>query len=135
MSDVEANKRLVSRFFEVLSAGRMDEALGMIADDCTWWIAGKAETLPLRGNLNKARIAKLFHFMNGALEAPLQMRVVSMIGEGDELAVESESLAHLKNGRTYHQQYHFRFTIRAGKIAAVREYLDTLHVQETWSSP
>lgn len=135
MGEVQANKALVARFFDLLSAGRMDEALAMIADDCTWWIAGKAQTLPLRGNLGKPRIAKLFHFMDGALQAPLQMRIKGMIAEGSELAVEAESLGQLKNGRTYNQEYHFRFTIRAGKIAAVREYLDTLHVQETWSTP
>jgi ketosteroid isomerase-like protein len=35
----------------------------------------------------------------------------------------------------YNNLYHLRLTIRDGKIAAVREYLDTQHVFETWYAP
>jgi len=38
----------------------------------------------------------------------------------------------LLNGRVYNQEYHTVMTVREGRIVAVREYLDTQHVQEVW---
>jgi ketosteroid isomerase-like protein len=69
------------------------------------------------------------------LEGPLRMTIKSCIGEDDKVAVEAESLGTLKNGRTYNQEYHMLITVRDEKISAVREYLDTLHVQSVWYQP
>jgi ketosteroid isomerase-like protein len=133
MSDTQANKRITAQLFEHLSAGENDTALAMLSDDSTWWLAGTPGKLPVAGTLNKAQVTKLFRNITGALQGPIAMTVKHMVAEGDDVAAEVESLGHLKNGRTYNQHYHFRFTIRGGKIVAVREYLDTLHVQEVWS--
>ena len=135
MGDIQANKRIAAQLFERLSAGELDAALAMLSDDATWWLAGTPGKLPVAGTLSKPQVAKLFRNITGALERPIAMTVKGMIAEGDEVAVEVESLGHLRNGRTYNQHYHFRITIREGRIAAVREYLDTLHVQEVWSTP
>ena len=134
MGDIQANKRIAAQLFERLSAGQLDEALAMLCDDATWWLAGTPGKLPVAGTLTKPQVAKLFRNIGGALERPITMTIKGMIAEGDDVAVEVESLGHLKNGRTYNQHYHFRITMRDGKIAAVREYLDTLHVQEVWST-
>ena len=32
----------------------------------------------------------------------------------------------------YEQEYHVLFTLRGGKIAAAREYMDTAHVNAIW---
>jgi len=135
MGDINANKRIAAQLFEHLSAGEPDAALAMLSDDATWWLAGTPGKLPVAGTLNKPQVARLFRNITGALERPLAMTVKGMIAEGDGVAVEVESLGHLRNGRTYNQHYHFRITIRQGRIAAVREYLDTLHVQEVWAAP
>ena len=36
------------------------------------------------------------------------------------------------NGRIYAQKYHILMIVRDGKIAAMREYLDTQHVRNVW---
>jgi ketosteroid isomerase-like protein len=54
------------------------------------------------------------------------------VAEGDRVAVEAESYGELRNGRVYAQEYHVLMTIRDGKIAAVREYMDTAHVMAVW---
>jgi ketosteroid isomerase-like protein len=51
-----------------------------------------------------------------------------MTAEGERVAVEAESKAKLANGTLYHNRYHFLFVVRDGRIQAVKEYLDTLHV-------
>ena len=135
MPDIQANKRIAAQLFGRLSAGELDAALAMLSDDATWWLAGTPGKLPVAGKLNKPQVARLFRNITGALERPIAMTIKGMIAEGEGVAVEVESLGQLRNGRTYNQHYHFRITIREGRIAAVREYLDTLHVQEVWATP
>lgn len=135
MTDTQANKAVATQLFERFSAGDIPGVLDLLADDATWWLPGKPGQLPVVGSRNKAQIAKLFQGMAGQLDGPLKMTVKSAIAEGDEVALEVESLGHLKNGRVYNQEYHFRITVRDGKISAVREYLDTLLVQAVWVKP
>lgn len=135
MTDTQTNKAVVAQLFQCFSAGDLPGVLDLLADDAIWWLPGKSGQLPVVGTRNKAQITKLFHGMAAQLDGPLKMTVKSMIAEGDEVAAEVESLGHLKNGRTYNQEYHFRVTLREGKISAVREYLDTLHVQAIWFQP
>jgi ketosteroid isomerase-like protein len=73
--------------------------------------------------------------MLSQLENGLRMTVVQAIAEGDDVAAEVESSGDLRNGRKYRQQYHFAIRIRGGKIAAVREYLDTHHAWDVWMRP
>jgi ketosteroid isomerase-like protein len=134
MTDVQENKRIASSLFERFTAGDTAGVMNLMAEDATWWIAGRPAPGTVCGTLTKAQVGKLFGFMTGALDGPLAMTVKSAIGEGDEVALEVESLGHLKSGRTYNQHYHFRIRIAGGKIAAVREYLDTQHVREVWSA-
>ena len=132
MNDTQADKALCARLFERFSAGDIPGVLNLMTDDATWWLPGKPGQLPVVGTRSKAQIARLFQAMVGQLEGPLVMTVKSAIAEGGEVAMEVESLGRLKNGRTYNQEYHFRIQVRDGKISAVREYLDTLHVQAVW---
>lgn len=132
MNDTQPNKAVCARLFERFSAGDVPGVLDLMAEDATWWLPGKPGQLPVVGTRTKTQIAKLFHAMESQLEGPLKMTVKSAIAEGDQVAMEVESIGHLKNGRTYNQEYHFRIQLRDGKISVVREYLDTLHVQSVW---
>jgi uncharacterized protein len=133
--NAQVNKQVAARLFQLFSAGDIEGVMGLFTDDATWWLPGKPGQLPVVGTRTKAQIGRLFQAMTQALDGPLQMTVKSAIAEGNEVAMEVESLGHLKNGRTYNQQYHFRISVRGGRIAAVREYLDTLHVQDVWARP
>jgi uncharacterized protein len=132
VNETQTPRAIAARLFERFSAGDAAGVLDMMSEDATWWLPGKAGRLPVVGTRSKAQIARLFAAMASQLDGPLAMTVKSAIAEGNEVAMEVESLGHLKNGRTYNQHYHFRITVQEGKIVAVREYLDTLHVQEVW---
>jgi ketosteroid isomerase-like protein len=134
-SDTTTSKAVAHRLFERFSAGDAQGVLDLLADDATWWLPGKPGQLPVVGTRSKAQIARLFEAMAGQLEGPLKMTVRGAIAEGEQVAMEVESLGHLKNGRVYNQQYHFLITVRGGRICAVKEYLDTLHVQSVWFQP
>ncbi len=131
----EENKKLASRSFDRFSANDIAGALETMADDATWWIAGKPADLSAAGVHSKEQMARLFHNMVGRLQNGLRMTVKSSIAEGDRVALEVESYGELKNGRVYNQEYHTLMMIRGGKISEVREYLDTQHVFLTWLQP
>jgi ketosteroid isomerase-like protein len=131
----ETNKMLVTDFFSRFTAGDIAGALDLMADDATWWIAGRREQQPAAGEHRKDQIARLFHNMAGQLKDGLTMTVKGAVAEADKVAVEAESYGELKNGRVYNQQYHLLMTIRDGRISVVREDLDTQHVFATWFEP
>jgi uncharacterized protein len=128
-------KRLATELFARLTAGDVPGTLALMTEDATWRIPGNPERLPSAGTYDKRRIGRLFEAMLGQLPGGLQMTVRSTIAEGDRVAVEVESSGDLRNGRRYRQQYHFAIDVRDGKIAAVREYLDTQHVHDVWLAP
>jgi ketosteroid isomerase-like protein len=129
---LEQNKRIAADFFARFDANDAAGALALMADDVTWWIAGKPEANPSAGDHSKAQMAQMFERMGKALNGGLRMKVKSAIAEGDRVALEVESRGELKNGRVYAQQYHMLVTVRDGKIALVKEYLDTQHVKDIW---
>jgi hypothetical protein len=132
---IERNKQIATEFFSRFSANDIEGALDTMADDATWWIAGRRASTPVAGIQSKTRIARIFHRMIEQTTDGLRMTVKGMTAEGDRVALELESYGKLKNGRIYNQEYHTLMVIRDGKISAVREYLDTQHVFEVWFKP
>jgi len=127
---IETNKALVTHFWQIFSDGKFDQALAMLNEDATWWVAG---TTALSRTYSKPEFAKLLGEI--APMAPKGLRVTPKLltAEGDRVSVEAESHAEFTNGRTYHNIYHFMMVIRDGKFSAVREYLDTEHVTATFA--
>jgi uncharacterized protein len=132
---ISENKALALKFFERFTASDIQGALDTMADDATWWIPGKPERSPSAGLYSKERIGRLFNRMVAALESGLTMTVLSSVGEGDYVALEVVSSGDLRNGRQYRQEYHMLLSFRDGRIASVREYLDTQHANDVWSAP
>jgi uncharacterized protein len=128
----DESKRVATEFFARIDRNDVAGALGLLADGATYWIAGDRAVIPSAGEHDKTAMSKLFHLMGKQLEDGLRMTVKGVTAEGDRVAVEAESRGALKNGRVYAQKYHILMTVRAGKIAAVREYLDTQHVHDVW---
>jgi uncharacterized protein len=132
---IEHNKRVAAEFYTRFDANDIPGALGTMADDITFWIAGQPGSSRVVGTQTKDEIARVFYAMTSRMKDGLRMKVKSIIAEGDKVALEVESRGELNNGRIYNQQYHALMTIRDGKIAAVKEYLDTRHAFEIWFQP
>jgi uncharacterized protein len=135
MTTQDKNKQTAAELFARLSAGDVAGALALMTDDVTWRLPGKPEQTPAAGVYDKARLGRLFGRMLSQLEDGLKMTVLGAIAEGEHVAVEAESRGDLRNGRQYRQEYHFLIAFRDGKIAAVREYLDTHHAFDVWIKP
>jgi len=120
----ETNKQTVTRFLELFSSGAVKETMAMMTDDATWWVAG---TMPISGTYTKLQFEKLLSGVLDVCTGPIRIEPRNWTAEGDRIALEAESFVDTRNGRTYNNLYHFKFKVRDGKIASVREYLDTMH--------
>jgi ketosteroid isomerase-like protein len=131
----ERHKQIAAELFVRFNASDITGVLSLMADDATWRVPGKPELSPAAGVYDKERLGRLFQRMLARLEHGLKMTVLGMVADGDRVAIEVESSGDLRNGRQYRQQYHFLIEFRDGKIAAVREYLDTQHAFDVWMRP
>ena len=131
MSQQHDNKQTVTRFLESFSSSDVDAVLDAMSDDATWWTAGRIKGMS--GTADKKTFAKgLPGLLSACKNGKIVITPTAMTAEGDRVAVEAESSAETLTGRAYSNQYHFLFTVRDGKIAAVKEYMDTEHARQTF---
>ena len=78
------NTALVTKFLGRMSAGDMAGMFDMMADDATWWVAGKVEQFPIAGTKTKQEMAALLAGMGGLLKGPATIETHGMTAEGDK---------------------------------------------------
>jgi len=132
---LEQNKQAAMEFFRRFDADDIDGALATMADDVSWWLAGKPSRFRVGGAKTKAQMAEIFRVMRARLKDGLRMRVTGAIAEGDKVALEVVSRGELVGGRLYENEYHVLVTLREGRIIAAREYNDTQHAHDVWFAP
>jgi ketosteroid isomerase-like protein len=102
----EQNKQTAVRFIEAFSRADAEGAKACLAPDAV-------------------TIAKGFGKLSG-----LRPNFLSVMGEGDRVAVEFEGDATLANGERYCNQYCMVFTFHDDKIKQVNEYFCTILADE-----
>ena len=129
---IEANKALVQEFFRRMQAG--DPTLAeLLAEDVSWWVPSSSEL----GGTHRGKSAVLALMSKGVdlYQLPLKVTIEEMVAERDWVCVQLEVEAKTAAGRPYRNDYHFAFRVRGGRIAAVREYLDTKYAAERLFPP
>lgn len=126
MSDDTQPKQVMRRYLDALVAGDVQTIRDSFAEDATWTVRADLPIAgPWRGRDHIVDgflggvVGKLFEAGSHVFEFP------TMIAEGDTVALEWRVKAHSAAGETYENDYCGFFVIRDGKIAAVREYLDS----------
>ncbi len=122
MSQVEDNKALIRRFFEAMNTGDTAGILESYAED--GYVQTMGNTL-ISGVYSKDEIKGFADGIYEAFPQGLSFTVVGITAEGDRVAVEAESSGQHVSGKAYNNFYHFLFIIRDGKVASMKEYLDT----------
>jgi uncharacterized protein len=61
----------------------------------------------------------------------VRLEITGLIAEGDQAVLQWTSRARTRDGRAYENGCIGVFTVRGGKIQAVREYMDPLYARET----
>jgi ketosteroid isomerase-like protein len=132
--DPDSNKAIVRDFLATFSRGDIAGVIDRMADDGSWWVSG---SIPgMSGRHSREQFSELLKgvkdiYVTGALP----ITPTRMICEGDLVACEAESRAELKSGRVYANRYHLLFRLIDGKVAEVKEYMDTQHAIDTFLSP
>jgi ketosteroid isomerase-like protein len=114
-----------------MNSGNGAAVMNALADSATWWVAGN---FALSGTKTKAQFGELVGGLGAKIDGAMRLTALGVTAEGDRVAVEAESHAKMKNGKTYQNKYHFLFQVRDGKIQAVKEYLDTTHANDVLCS-
>ena len=126
---IERHKQIVAEFWRAVSTDRLEHAMDYLADDSTWWVLGR---LPLSGTYSKAEFKGLLAKLLAVFPQGVTVTPKVMTAEADRVAVEAESHGIDVAGKVYNNFYHFQFVFRDEKVLAVREYMDTMHVDETF---
>lgn len=132
MNPKDQARQTVTHFMDVFSTGDAQATTALMTEDATWWVAG---TTGLSGTYDRPAFAQLLGRVNETCTGPIKLTPKEWTIDDDRVAVETESLAHTRTGRTYNNHYHFLFRLRDGKVAGVREYLDTMHTQAVFFAP
>jgi ketosteroid isomerase-like protein len=115
---IEANRATALQMIEKLATGVIDDAI--VTEDVTWWVPG-------RGIIDRKSFGQIATAVQSQFKSGILMQIKGTTAEADRVAVEAEAQAELKNGRTYHNTYHFLFLFRNGKIYHAKEYNDSAH--------
>ena len=104
----------------------------MVASDFTWKLMTRMQGMPpAKGHDGLKTLAKGLKTM---MPDGLNLKIESIICEGNRCAVQAESNTIASNGKKYNNMYHFDIRFDGDKIAEVREYCDTNHAREVFLS-
>jgi ketosteroid isomerase-like protein len=126
---LEENKKIAVTLFENMSSLKIDAVLDAFAHDGRWWVLGGTYFGEL---LTKDQMRKSLRSMAIGVPNGLNLKISRVIAEGDNVVVEADGNAPTAGGKTYANHYVWVLTIRDGKVLEGREFMDTLHVMETF---
>jgi len=126
-------KEMALKFLKAIDQGNLAEVGALLTDDFEFEVMARIPGMPstikradLLGNFAQG-MKKMFP--NG-----LNMKIGTVISEGPHVAIQAESDTTVGNGKHYNNRYHFYALFRDGKIERFREYNDSNHAREVFSS-
>lgn len=122
------SKQVLERYLDALVAGDVGTIRDSFTEDAVWTVHGD---LPIAGPWHgRDRIVDDFlGAVGGTLFEPgsQSFEFPTMIAEGDTVALEWRVRARTALGADYDNAYCAIFVVRDGRIAVVREYLDSAY--------
>jgi ketosteroid isomerase-like protein len=121
---IAENKQVVLDFYEAAARGDMDACFSLLADDIVWTNIGATK---FSGTYNgkQALIGDLLEPLFGQLKAGISSTIECLIAEGDSVVAQTSGTAETVDGTPYNNTYCQVIQIRNGRIANVKEYMDT----------
>lgn len=124
------NKKAAVAFLDALTNWDWPTTESMMTEDATYWIAGNT-AVSGQTNSRKEYISQASKLFSSMTE-PMKLEFGQITAEDDRVALEMRSRLNLPDGRLYQNEYHILLTFRDGKVAGVREYMDTQHVGDVF---
>jgi uncharacterized protein len=120
---IEKNVQTVKDFFAAMGRGDKQALLALSAEDIEWIIPGK--DWPLAGTHRGH--AGLEDFLQNASETvETSTEPSEYVAQGDRVLVVGVAKGKIKaTNKTFDDDWIFAITVRNGKVANIREYIDT----------
>ncbi len=120
----EKNVQTVKNFFAAIGRGDKEGLLALSAGDIEWIIPG--EDWPLAGtHRGHAELAALLQKASDEVETTYP-KPPEFVAQGDRVLVVGVATGKIKaTNRTFKDDWVFAITVRNGKVAKIREYIDT----------
>lgn len=127
MTTEERNKQLVRDFFAIMNRGDVPAIVAAYADD--GYLVTMGRTL-ISGKFTRAQIEAAAGQIYDVFPQGLTFTIEAMTAEGERVAVEARSQGRHVSGALYSNEYHFLFVFRDGKLAVLKEYMDSERVTD-----
>ncbi len=124
-------KTVVTRYVEAVAAGDLATIQASFSADVEWTYPGD---LPLSGTW-RGRDTVIDDFLGAAAgklfrtDEPVLIKLTNILADGEQVFAEWTAQATALSGAAYDNRCGGVFTVRDGRIVAVREYLDTDHAR------
>ena len=124
---VAEHKRAVAEYFAAIGRGDREAMRRLVADDLVWVVPSSAPA-PFGGEHRGAE--RVIGRMLGAvaeafLPGTQQTELTALVGEGELVMAEAHMRARAAHGE-YDNWYCFVVRFRGGRIAEIREHVDTI---------
>jgi ketosteroid isomerase-like protein len=128
-------QQTVLSFFERLNAEDLEGVRALLTHDAAW--LPQARDIPGAGEY-RGRDVIVDEFLRPvrglfAAGSP-RNRIVSMASDGPLVLLETHGTGWLKDGRPYDNRYAWAFEVRDGKVAEIREYLDSAYIARLFAA-
>ena len=120
----EKNVQTVKEFFAAIGRGDKEGLLALVAEDIEWVIPGK--DWPLAGtHRGHAGVAEVLQKASDEVETTYP-EPPEFLAQGDRVMVVGVATGKIKaTNRAFKDDWVFAITVRSGKVANIREYIDT----------
>ena len=120
---IQENVQTVKDFFAAIGGGDKEGLLALVAEDFEWIIPG--EDWPLAGtHRGHAGLTNLLQKVSETVETSTEPR--EFVAQGDRVLVVGFATGRIKaTNRTFEDHWVFAIIVRDGKLANIREYIDT----------
>ncbi|MGA2999773.1 nuclear transport factor 2 family protein [Bradyrhizobium sp.] len=121
---IQENVQIVKEFFAAMGGGDRQGLLALSAEDIEWIIPG--EDWPLAGtHRGHAGLAALLQKASDTVETSFP-KPPEFVAQGDRVLVVGFARGRVKaTNKTFEDDWVFAITVRNGKLAKIREYVDT----------
>ena len=130
------SEAVVRKFFELLNAEDLEGIRALLSEEAAW--IPQARDMPGAGE-DRGRNVIVDEFLTPiralfAKGSPSN-RILSMASKDSLVLVETHGTGHLSDGRAYDNRYAWAFEVRSGKVAMIREYLDSYYIVRLFGKP
>ena len=124
----QQNIEIVKRGYEAFGRGDINGLLALCAENVEWVSSGPSE-IPTAGiRRGREQVAQFFTAVDELFEFE-RFEPKQFIAQGEQVVVLGSETAKVKaTGTVLTEEWAHAFTMRDGKIAAFREYIDTAAV-------